>query len=522
MTLYEMLHHTTGRNPAAPLLRYRGQTISYGEMTDTVERFAGGLAALGVRKHSHVALLLPNGPQFIIAYLAASRPGAAVIPLNVLYRPDEARYILADADVDVLVTAAPFRPLVQALRPHLPRLRHVIMASEEPATAEEIDFRALCRHAPGKGAFTLESDVAVILYTSGTTGRPKGAMLTHRNLLANADSCTKVLKLGADDTFLSALPLFHAFAAMVFLVVPVVAGARIQLMERFMPAHCLQLMEESRATVFGGVPSMIGLLLQLSRETHPDLSALRLCISGGAPLPPELWLAFEALYAVKMVEGYGLTEAAPVVAANPPDGVRKPGSIGLPIPGIQAKIVDEDGRALPAGEIGELIIHGENVMKGYLKRPEDTAQIIRAGWLHTGDLARMDTDGYLYIVGRKKELIIVGGLNVYPGEVERVLVEHPAVLEAAAFGLPDTTRGEAVYAAVVPRPGETVSEKALQTLCREKLAPYKVPRAIDIRAELPKNALGKVLRRLLQDELLSRREEAVEVAQDGRPAPVRQ
>lgn len=511
MTLFEMLARTAAAQGDAPALRFRGQTMSYGALAETAERFAGGLSALGVRKRDRVALLLPNSPQFAIAYLAASRAGASLIPLNVLYRPDEARYILADADAEVLITAEPFRPLVQALRPHLPHLKHVVMVSEGAAAADEVAFRALCTQEPGKRVFVADSDVAVILYTSGTTGRPKGAMLTHHNLLANVASCVEVLHPRADDCFLSALPLFHAFAAMVFLLLPVRVGACTQLMERFLPANCLQLLVESRATVFGGVPSMIGLLLQISRETKPDLSALRLCVSGGAPLPPEIWLAFEEAYAVKMVEGYGLTEASPVVAVNPPDGLRKPGSIGLPIPGVEVKILAEDGQVVGPEVIGELVVRGENVMKGYLQRRADTAQAIRGGWLHTGDLARMDADGYLYIAGRKKELIIVGGLNVYPGEVERVLVEHPAVLEAAAFGVPDNARGEAVWAAVTLRPSEHVSEKALQAHCREKLAPYKVPRGIDIREELPKNALGKIVRHLLHEEVTSRLRQPVQV-----------
>jgi long-chain acyl-CoA synthetase len=254
---------------------------------------------------------------------------------------------------------------------------------------------------------------------------------------------------------------------------------------------------------------MFGLMLQLSQEKRPDLSDLRLCVSGGAALPPEIWMAFEQAYDVKMVEGYGLTEASPVVAVNPPEGIRKPGSIGLPVPGVEVKIVDEQGRAVGPGIIGELAIRGENIMKGYLHKPEDTRQVLRSGWLFTGDLARKDEDGYLYIAGRKKEMIIVGGLNVYPGEVERVLVEHPAVLEAAAFGVPDPSRGEAVRAAVILRPEMTATAKELQALCREKLASYKVPRSIDIRTELPKNVLGKVQRHLLYEEAVERQNNGV-------------
>ncbi|HEY3417730.1 MAG TPA: long-chain fatty acid--CoA ligase [Armatimonadota bacterium] len=508
MTIFDLLAEAVAQDPAAPSVIYREKTYTYGELLAMVDGFAGGLAALGLKRGSRIALLLPNCPPFIIAYLAASRIGCTVVPMNVLYRPDEARFILADAGAEALVTAEPFRPLVQALRPHLPELKHVVMAGDGELADGEVAFRQVCAHKPPRHVSVSERDVAVILYTSGTTGRPKGAMLSHKNLLANAQSCADLLHVNSSDCFFSALPLFHAFAAMVYLILPIKVGARIPLLERFMPSQTLQMMEDTGATVFGGVPSMFGLLLQVPRETRPDLSKLRLCVSGGAPLPPEIMTAFIAMFDVVMVEGYGLTEASPVVAANPPDGVKKIGSIGPPLPGIQVKIIDDQGRAVGQGVIGELLVKGENVMKGYLHKPQETKQVVKNGWLYTGDLARADEDGYLYIVGRKKEMIIVGGLNVYPGEVERVLVEHPAVLEAAAFGIPDPARGEAVWAAVILRPELQATAKELQALCREKLASYKVPRGIDIRSELPKNALGKVVRHLLHEEVVQRMQTA--------------
>jgi long-chain acyl-CoA synthetase len=311
-----------------------------------------------------------------------------------------------------------------------------------------------------------------------------------------------VLKLTPEDCFLSALPLFHSFAATVFLVLPILVGARIQLVERFLPSNTLALMEQSGATVFGGVPSMFDLMLDVRGGGEPDLPSLRLCVSGGAPLPPEVWRSVEKKFGTKMIEGYGLTEASPVVAVNPPHGTRKPGSVGPAVPGVDVRLIDDAGNEVPRGEIGELIVRGENVMSGYLHNPEETARVLRDGWLHTGDLARMDEDGYLYIAGRKKELIIVGGLNVYPGEVERVLIEHPAILEAAAFGVPDSSRGEAVCAAVVLRPEADASTREIQAFCRDKLAPYKVPRRLEIREQLPRNALGKVTRHVLREEMV--------------------
>ncbi len=511
MTIYDMLVRSAAGTPGAPLIGYREQTYSYAQVQALVDGCAAGLAALRLRKRARVAVLLPNCPPFIIAYFAINRLGATVVPLNVLYRPDEARFILADSEAEAIITAEPFRPLVAALRPHLPRLQHVVMVTDGDVAGDEVDFRTLCRHAPHAAPAQSERETAVILYTSGTTGRPKGAMLTNANLIANAHSCSGVLDVTPGDCLLSALPLFHAFAATVTMLLPILVGGRIHLTERFVPAHTLQLLEDAGVTIFAGVPSMFGLMLQIPRDHRPSLAALRTCISGGAPLPPDVWTAFEAAFDVRMAEGYGLTEAAPVVSVNPPLGLRKVGSIGPAIPDVALKLIDARGRAVPDGEIGELCVRGPNVMKGYLNRRAETKDVLRRGWLHTGDLARRDEDGYLFIVGRKKELIIVGGLNVYPGEVERVLVEHPAVLEVAAYGVSDPSRGEAVWASVVLRPDSAATEKELQALCREKLANYKVPRGIDIRTELPKNALGKVMRHLLSQEI---------VARQSRPTPV--
>lgn len=502
MILYDLLAASAAKDPGAPAISCGDAATSYGELLAASDAFAGGLASLDVCREGRVALLLPNCLPFVISYLGAGQVGASVVPMNVLYRPDEACHILEDSGATVLVTAEPFRPLVQAIRPRLPNLKHVVMVSEAGAQADEIDFRAMGSSIPADCAPADEEDTAVIIYTSGTTGRPKGAMLSHRNLIANATACSQVLPVSRDDCFLSALPLFHSFAAMVFLVLPVMMGARMQIMERFMPETTLKLMETSGATVFGGVPSMFGLILQAAGALRPDLSHLRICISGGAALSPDVWRGFEEAFSAKMTEGYGLTEASPVVSVNPPFGLRKIGSIGPPLPGVEVRIVDDTGQVVGPGEVGELTIRGANVMKGYLNKPEETEHAVREGWLYTGDLARVDEDGYIYIAGRKKELIIVGGLNVYPGEVERVLLEHPSVLEAAAYALPDEARGESVAAAVVFRPEQTATPRELQAFCRERLANYKAPRSIDIRTELPKNMLGKVIRHKLREEAL--------------------
>ncbi|MEI7833544.1 MAG: long-chain fatty acid--CoA ligase [bacterium] len=498
MTLCDLLEQTTKRNPDATALRFRDETVTYAQLDRMAQGFAAGLMKLGVRKGTRIGVLLPNSPSFVVAYIGASRAGVIVVPLNILYRADELRFIMQDAGVALLVTAEPFRPIAVALRPLLPELNNLVMVSDAQVQGDEIDFTDLCGTQPERAVSVRDSSPAVIIYTSGTTGRPKGAVLTHRNLLANSHACAQVLHVNGNDCFITALPLFHAFAALICVVLPIEVGASMYIVERFLPSSMLQTLRDAKATIFIGVPSMFTLMLQLANANMEALASLKLCVSGGSPLSPDVWVAFEESFNTTLVEGYGLTEASPVVAVNPPYGVRKPGSIGLPLPGIQARIVDENNKELKPGTIGELIVRGDNVMQGYLNKPEETRQAIKRGWLYTGDLARMDDDGYLYIEGRKKELIIVGGLNVYPGEVERVLLENPAVLEAVAYGIPDHARGEAVWAAIVLRPEATVDVKVLLASCREKLASYKVPRGIDILPELPKNALGKVMRHMLQ------------------------
>lgn len=503
MTLFDLLADSATACPDRTALVYRGQATQYGALRAAVEGFSSGLWNLGAGEPVRVGLLLPNCPEFVTAYFGISRIGS-VVPINALYRPDEVRHILSDSEAAVLVTSEPFRPLVEAVRPHLPKLLHVVIASDGGCLDGELDFRSLCASPPVELPSRDEDDVAAILYTSGTTGRPKGAMLTHGNLLANAGSCVKVLAVGPEDRFLSALPLFHSFAATVFMVLPIFRGSSIYLVEHFLPKNTLTMLEQTEATIFGAVPSMFGLMVRHAGMERRDLSHLRIAISGGAALAPELWMEFGRNFDAKLVEGYGLTEASPVVAVNPPLGLLKPGSVGQAVPGVEVKLMDEDGREVARGEVGQLLVRGGNVMLGYLGLPEETNAAIRDGWLLTGDLARMDDEGYLYIMGRKKELIIVGGLNVYPGEVERVLIEHPAVMEAAAFGVDDAARGEAVWAAVTLEPDQSVSQRDLLAFCREKLAGFKVPRGVEIVEQLPKNALGKVMRHVLRKDVEAR------------------
>jgi long-chain acyl-CoA synthetase len=341
-----------------------------------------------------------------------------------------------------------------------------------------------------------QDDLAVILYTSGTTGDPKGAMLTHLNLGSNADACTQLFELTHEDRIITALPIFHVFCMTVCMNAAITSGATMLLLPKFSPSEVIKTIREEKATLFVGVPTMYNFLLQIPNATEKDFQTIRGCISGGAPMPVALLYKFEKRYQVKIMEGYGLSEASPVTAFNPMNGIRKPGSIGVDIPYVTNKVVDPNGLEVPRGEVGELIVKGPNVMKGYLGMPEMTQMTLRDGWLYTGDMARMDEEGYLYIVDRKKDMILVGGYNVYPREVEEEIYQHSAIVEAAVIGVPDEAYGEVVKAFVVSKVPELTEEDIIQ-FCEGKLAKYKIPRSVIFVDELPKNTTGKILRRAL-------------------------
>jgi long-chain acyl-CoA synthetase len=355
---------------------------------------------------------------------------------------------------------------------------------------------------PGfKGETVDENEVAIILYTSGTTGKPKGAMLTHKNIYSNATDVGSYLRMNEDDTVITALPMFHVFCLTVVLNAPLLRGATLLIVPRFSPKTIFELSKTYQPTVFAGVPTMYNFLFQYPKGNPEDLSSLRLCISGGASLPVALLKNFEKKFSVMISEGYGLSEASPVTCFNPLDRPRKPGSIGTSIMNLENKVVNEMGEEVPVGQVGELIVRGPNVMKGYYKMEEETAATIRDGWLYTGDLARMDEEGYFYIVDRKKELIIVGGYNVYPREIEEVLYEHPGIMEAAVIGVPHPELGEAVNSYVVKN-DPSLTEQDVLEYCKEHLAKYKLPASIEFLDELPKNTTGKILRRALKEQVL--------------------
>ncbi len=495
MTLVDLFAASVRRVPERSAIVFRDRALTYRELHARADAAAALLRGLGIGAGVRVLLMSPNVPEFAVGYLGILRAGATVVPLNPLLKAEEVRYVLEDSGAHAMVGLEASLPLLRAARAGLGRACPVL-SLDGPAAGDagDVSFPGTAQvgrpfaPAPASG-----DDVAVCLYTSGTTGRPKGALLTHANLIANVQSFRMVLHVSEEDVFLAALPLFHAYGATVLFLEPLSIGATVVVEPRFVPDAVLRAMVQHRVTLFAGVPSMYAVLAATPRPGG-DFSSLRLCISGGAPLPVAVAEAFEAKYGVPIFEGYGPTECAPVLTVNPPFGVRKLGSVGRPIPQVELRIVDDQGNPLPAGEVGEIVARGPNVMRGYLNRPAETAAALRDGWYHTGDLGRVDADGYYYIVDRKTDLILVGGLNVYPREVELVLTGHPAVAEAAVVGVPDPIRGEAPKAFVILRNGERVSPQDLLQWCRQRLANYKVPRSVAMVEDLPRTVTGKILK----------------------------
>jgi long-chain acyl-CoA synthetase len=490
MNLASNLVHSAGAQADRVALRLGEAATTYREFDRDSAHVAGLLRDRGMRPGDPVGIMLPNVPEFATLYYGVLRAGGVVVPMNPLLKAREVAYYLGDSGARLMFVWHGFAEEAQAGAKQAEAEAIVV----DPATFGQVVLAAaqpLAEVAERQG-----DDTAVILYTSGTTGQPKGAELTHANLARNAEvTRTDLLRLTTDDLVFGGLPLFHSFGQTVTLNTVVEAGAGLSLLPRFDPVKALQVLAGHRATVFAGVPTMYSALLHCSDRAAYDVSALRVCISGGAAMPVEVLRGFEAAFDCVVLEGYGLSETSPVASFNHPDRERKPGSIGTPIRGVEMRVVDEQGNEVPQGEVGEIAIRGHNVMKGYWRRPEETTKAIPDGWFRTGDLARQDDEEYFFIVDRKKELIIRGGYNVYPREVEEVLYEHPAVAEAAVIGLPHPELGEEVAAAVTLRPGASVTAEELRDYVKGQVAAYKYPRHVWVVDALPKTATGKILKR---------------------------
>jgi long-chain acyl-CoA synthetase len=489
--LAQNLIDAAASDEAHPALRMDDVVLTYGEFRDAALRVAASMQSRGVRPGDRVGLVLPNVPAFPVVYYGALLAGAAVVPMNPLLKAREVEYFLDDSGARLVVT------LEQSAGPVAEAAGVVGIEAVTVGAALPEELMA-AEGLPG-AVERADDDDAVILYTSGTTGRPKGAQLTHANLAGNARTTHETLLHGTpDDVIMGCLPLFHVFGLTCSLNACILARACMTLLPRFDGAKALSIIERDKVTVFEGVPTMFAAMLHEPDAERYDVSSLRLCVSGGSAMPVEVMRAFEKTFGCIILEGYGLSETSPVASFNHPHAERKPGSIGVPIRGVELRLVNDDGEDVGPDEVGEIAIRGENVMKGYWQRAEDTAKAIPDGWFRTGDLARRDEDGYYFIVDRKKEMIIRGGYNVYPREIEEALYEHSAVAEAACIGIAHPELGEEVAAAVALKPGATADVDELREFVKARVAAYKYPRHLWLVDALPKGPTGKILRRAVE------------------------
>jgi long-chain acyl-CoA synthetase len=521
---YHDLFEAIKKYPDRTATIFFGKKLSYRELGELIDRFAAALVRrLGVKRGDRVGIILPNCPQNVIAMIGAQRAGAIPVQFNPMYVAREIEQQVKDSGCKILITLDLFWPKVMeaggcdtyvqtGIQDFLPfPLSFLFPLKAKPpkiATSQALKFTDLLKE-DHQGftpvAVDWQEDPAVLMYTGGTTGVSKGVMLTHSNLSANIAQIREWLKrpgkTEVHDTVLVVLPLFHSYGMTAALGYALASGATCILVPKFDAQEILKLIQKHKPTSFPGVPTIYSALLH-----HPDiakynLNSIELCVSGAAPLPAELQQKFESITGAKILEGYGLTETSPVTHGNPFFGKRKKGSVGLPYPDTQVRIIDlETGEDVPLGQEGEVLLKGPQVMKGYWNRPEETAAVLKDGWLYTGDIGKMDEEGYLYIVDRKKDMIIAGGFNIYPREIDEILYQHPKVAEACSVGVTDEYRGETVKAFVVLKQGETATEQEILDFCKERLAAYKRPRYVEFLPSLPKSTVGKVLRRVLAEQ----------------------
>ncbi len=504
-TLGSLLSQRAAVQPEKVFLFYSNLEVTYRQLEERTNALARGLAGFKIKRGDPVALLLPNIPEFLYAFFALAKLGAVAVPINTNLKAAEIGYILRDSGARGLVATRFLFESLLGVRESLPDLSEVFLVAEgigglrwkNPVRS----FTALLSHRGNP--FEEEArpqDTAALIYTSGTTGKPKGVILTHQNYLVDTEMFVRAIKMTEADRFACILPLFHVNGQVVTTLSPLFAGAAVILLEKFSPKDFLPAVAQYRATSFSAVPTVYAILLSRFNPGEHDLSSLRYCICGGAPMPVEVFEKFEKSFNATILEGYGLSEGTCVSSVNPVEGRRKVGSIGLPLEGQEMRVVDDSGQEVAAGEVGEIVIRGPNVMRGYHNNPEATAEALRNGWLHSGDLGMKDQDGYFYVVGRKKEMIIRGGENIYPKEIEEILYCHPAILEAAVIGKPDPIWGEEVVAFIVLKEGAALSEAQVIDYCRESLADFKAPRRVFFEKSLPKTATGKIQKVRLREE----------------------
>jgi long-chain acyl-CoA synthetase len=510
ITLVDVLQETTRKYPNHTAISFYNQKVRFIELSKYVHQFASALQARGVQKGDRVAIMLPNCPQYIISYYGTLTVGAIVTQVNPMLVERELQHILTDSGAETIIVLDALYPRVKSVQSETKLKNIIVVHLQPPEKSFESDelFDDFLKSGNGQvipQVLEPEHDIAVLQYTGGTTGRSKGAMLTHQNLVANIVQIYEFFKEDynmGQERCLTVIPLFHVFGMTSCMNLSIYGGATMILLPRYDLEEVLNTIKREQPTIFPGVPTMY-----LGISNHPEaqqygIDSIRICNSGSAPMPIEVMKDFEGKTGAKILEGYGLSEASPTTHCNPLFSERKPGSVGIGLPSTDYKIMDlaTGTHEVPIGEIGELIIRGPQVMKGYWNMPEETAHTLRGGWLFTGDIARMDEDGYVYIVDRKKDMIIASGYNVYPRDIEEVLYEHPAIQEAVVIGVPDAYRGETVKAVVVLKPGQQATEEDIIQYCKKHMASYKIPRIVEFRNELPKTSVGKILRRALREE----------------------
>lgn len=491
MTIAQLLHERAQQLGDKKFLICEGEELTYTEMNERARRVAGNFVARGIGKGDKVVLLMGNCVEFVAVFLGAGRAGAVVVPVNPMLKPAELAHIVNNSDAETIITIPEFGPLLQQAASLFPRVSRFFVIGEALEGTES--FEELMRPVECPDVFAAGShDDAAIIYTSGTTGQPKGVVLTHRNYLANARMLVHVISMGPDDRFLLVLPLFHVNAQVVSILAPLMACADVIVMKKFNPFGILPAIETHRATIMSAVPTIYSVICRLMRAEPRDISSMRVFASGAAPLPEKTYLETQEVLKKPLVMGYGLTEATCASAAADADDPIKWNSVGPPLRYTSIRIVDENGVDVPHGDVGEILIAGPTVMKGYYKDPEATREVLRDGWLRTGDLGSFDEDGYLYVVGRLKDLIIRGGQNIYPTEVENVLSTYPGIEECAVVGVEDEQWGQEVLAALKVTEGLEIDPVTVIDFCRSQIAAYKCPRIVRFVAEFPKTATGKI------------------------------
>lgn len=499
MNLIEVMKRAAELAPKKVYMKYGKNKVTFRQFSENVARLSAGLISLGLKKGDRVAMLLNNSIEFVVSYFAVLNAGAEVAPLNTFLRQEEITYILNDCKAKIFITSSDFIEQLKGFNTNTAPSLENIIAVDEIAGLKPLKYADVIDRQPAQvpAASISDSDVSTIIYTSGTTGHPKGAMLTHANLVSNVDSSVRAIKILKNDKFVTFLPMFHAFTYTVCVLIPLYMQCTMTIIKSIQPfSNILKSIMFDRISVFVAIPPVYNVLAGKKIPGFFKLiNPIRVCVSGAAPLAGEVLKKFEEKLKVPLIEGYGLSEASPVVSVNPLDGVRKAGSVGPAVPDVQVKIADEKGEFLKTGEVGEIAVKGPNIMKGYFNREVETKEILRDGWLYTGDIGKIDEDGYIYILDRKKDLILVNGMNLYPREVEEVLYKHPAVQDAAVVGIKDAAHGEIPIGIIQLKEGMSSTDQELRKFCRPHLANFKVPHRFEFWKELPRTGTGKVLKR---------------------------